>query len=90
MVHTPTTDKGTLIDHVYCNSPMPQRAHIHVADIYYSDKTTVKKQNNNKHFSTTLPLAGMIMCTVTLFASMQLILGSHRDSMILLIAKHSK
>ena len=41
LVHTPTTDKGTLIDHVYCDSPMPQCAHIHVADTYYSDHDTI-------------------------------------------------
>ena len=30
--HTPTTDKGTLIDHVYCNSPAPECANIHNTD----------------------------------------------------------
>ena len=40
LVHTPTTDKGTLIDHVYCNIP-PQFIKIQVTDTYYSDHDTV-------------------------------------------------
>ena len=41
LVHTPTTDKGTIIDHVYCNSPAPECADIHVADVYYSDHDVI-------------------------------------------------
>ena len=41
LVHTPTTDKGTLIDHVYCNSPAPECADICVTDVYYSDHDTI-------------------------------------------------
>ena len=42
LVHTPTTDKGTLIDHVYCNCAAPaQCVDIHVADVYYSDHDAV-------------------------------------------------
>ena len=41
LVHTPTTDKGTLIDHVYGNSPAPECADIHVADVYYSDHNVI-------------------------------------------------
>ena len=40
LVHTPTTDKGTLIDHVYCNIP-PQFIKIQVTDTYYSDHDTM-------------------------------------------------
>ena len=32
LVHTPTTDNGTLIDHVYCNSLAPERVHTKVTD----------------------------------------------------------
>ncbi len=41
LVHTPTTDNGTLIDHVYCNSPEPERFDTNVADVYYSDHDAV-------------------------------------------------
>ena len=41
LVHTPTTDKGTLIDHVYCNSPAPDCVDTHVTDVYYSDHDAV-------------------------------------------------
>ena len=36
LVKTPTTDRGTLIDHVYCNSSL-QDILIEVDDCYYSD-----------------------------------------------------
>ena len=39
LVHTPTTDNGTLIDHVYCNSPLVQCVKVHVADIYIITQT---------------------------------------------------
>ena len=41
LVHTPTTDQGTLIDHVYCNIPQPELVETHVTDIYYSDHDAV-------------------------------------------------
>ena len=41
LVHTPTTDNGTLIDHVYCNSLAPERVHTKVTDVYYSDHDAV-------------------------------------------------
>ena len=41
LVHTPTTDNGTLIDHVDCNSPAPECADIHIADLYYSDHNAI-------------------------------------------------
>ncbi len=41
LVHTPTTDNGTLIDHVYCNSPAPECIDTNVADVYYSDHDAV-------------------------------------------------
>ena len=41
LVHTPTTDQGTLIDHVYCSIPQPELVETHVTDIYYSDHDAV-------------------------------------------------
>ena len=40
LVHSPTTDNGTLIDHVYYNGPL-SNAQVHVIDTYYSDHDTV-------------------------------------------------
>ena len=39
-VQTPTTDKGTLIDNVYCNRPL-QHIDVHITDAYYSDHDIV-------------------------------------------------
>lgn len=41
LVHAPTTDSGSLIDHVYCNTKMPQYVNVHVADVYYSDHDAI-------------------------------------------------
>ena len=40
LVHSPTTDNGTLIDHVYYNGPL-DHAQVHVIDTYYSDHDAV-------------------------------------------------
>ena len=40
LVQSPTTDRGTLIDHVYCNIPSDDTV-VQVQDTYYSDHDTV-------------------------------------------------
>jgi endonuclease/exonuclease/phosphatase (EEP) superfamily protein YafD len=40
LVNTPTTARGTLIDHVYCNGS-PSSLIVQVQDTYYSDHDTV-------------------------------------------------
>ena len=40
LVHSPTTDRGTMIDHVYYNRP-PADTVVQVRDTYYSDHDTV-------------------------------------------------
>ena len=40
LIKTPTTDRGTLIDHIYCNSNSGNIV-TEVADCYYSDHDIV-------------------------------------------------
>ena len=40
LIETPTTDRGTLIDHVYYNRPSDNTV-VQVHDTYYSDHDTV-------------------------------------------------
>ena len=40
VVNSPTTARGTLIDHVYCNS-LPGNTIVQVQDMYYSDHDMV-------------------------------------------------
>ncbi len=40
LVQTPTTDRGTLIDHVYYNRPS-DHVHVKVCDVYYSDHDVI-------------------------------------------------
>lgn len=40
-VQQPTTDRGTLIDHIYINTETPIKVHIKVLDTYYSDHDCV-------------------------------------------------
>ena len=41
IVNSPTTNRGTLIDHVYCNASLPSNTIVQVRDTYYSDHDTV-------------------------------------------------
>ena len=41
IVNLPTTNKGTLIDHVYCNASLNNNTIVQVHDTYYSDHDTV-------------------------------------------------
>ena len=41
IVDSPTTARGTLIDHVYCSSGLPGKPIVQVLDTYYSDHDTV-------------------------------------------------
>ena len=41
LVPIPTTDKGTLIDHVYCKTQLTHHIDVNVSDAYYSDHDTV-------------------------------------------------
>ena len=40
LVTSPTTDRGSLIDHVYCNFPLTNIV-VEVSDVYYSDHDAV-------------------------------------------------
>ena len=37
MVQVPTTDSGSLLDHIYCNTDGVDAYYIDVIDAYYSD-----------------------------------------------------
>ena len=41
LIQTPTTDKATLIDHIYCNNLPPECVDICVADVDYSDHDVI-------------------------------------------------
>ena len=41
IVNSPTTNRGTLIHHVYCNASLPSNTIVQVRDTYYSDHDTV-------------------------------------------------
>ena len=41
LVNSPTTNRGTLINHVYGNASLPSNTVIQVQDTYYSDHDTV-------------------------------------------------
>ena len=41
LVKSPTSARGTLIDHVYCNNSLPDKTIVQVQDTYYSDHDTV-------------------------------------------------
>ena len=43
VVTSPTTARGTLIDHIYCSKSLPgySKIHVQVQDTYYSDHDTL-------------------------------------------------
>ena len=41
LVHTPTTDRTTLIDHIYCNNLTPECVDIYIEDMYYSEHDVI-------------------------------------------------
>ena len=41
IVNSPTTNRGTLIDHIYCNANLHSNTIVQVQDTYYSDHDTV-------------------------------------------------